>query len=546
MTGWLARVAAWFEPRRVAAATAALAGWRRAGAALLLGAAATLALPPWYIAPLLLVGFTGLMWLLDGVGAAPWSVRRAALTGFCFGFGYFAVGIHWIAEAFLVDPVRHGWMIPFALGGLSALLGLFPAAACALFVWLRRRFAVAGARRVLLFAACWIAFEWLRGWVLTGFPWALVGYAWSFSPAMMQSAAFAGALGLSLATLAVAAMPAVLGDARRSHAALLVAAALLPAMLAGGWLRLAGAPDYVAAPPGETPNPALVPGIRLRVVQAGIPQRLKWRSALRRDHLLRHIALSRAAAGPLPTHVVWPETAVPYALVDDATAREQATLAVPPGGLLLTGTIRYDELPGGNRRFFNAAVALAGDGSIRAVYDKVHLVPFGEYVPLGRWLPLDKIVVGAGDFAAGPALRTLDLPGLPPVGPLICYEAIFPGAVTAAGRRPEWLLNLTNDGWFGVGAGPRQHLAIATMRAVEEGLPLVRAAGTGISAIVDPYGRELGRLGIGAVGALDGVLPRSLRPPPFAILGDAVPASLTLAVLLWALTWRRGRPDNDI
>ena len=547
MTALPAPVRALLSPRRLAAATAGLTGWRRSGVAFLLGVATTLALPPWYALPLLPVGITGLVWLLDGAGGSTRPVRRSALVGFCFGIGYFALGVHWIAEAFLVDPARHGWMIPFALGGLAALLGLFVAGACGVYAWLRGRFAVDGAGRVLLFAVCWVAFEWLRGWLFTGFPWSLIGYVWSFSPAMMQTAAMGGVFALSLLTLPVAALPAVLGDTRRSgrtRATLAVVAALLPMMFVG-WLRLSAAPDYGNAP-AAAPNPALVAGVRLRIVQAGIPQRLKWRSELRREHLMRHIALSRGVATTTPTLVIWPETAVPYALVNDPAIRQQVAAAVPPNGLLLTGTIRFEDVPDAGRRYFNSALALAGDGEILALYDKVHLVPFGEYVPLGSLLPLEKLVAGAGDFTAGAALRTLDLPGVPPVGPLICYEAIFPDAVTAPGRRPDWLLNLTNDGWFGNGAGPRQHLAIAAMRAVEQGLPLVRAAGTGISAVVDPYGRELGRLETGAVGVLDAVLPRALPPTPFATYGEGIPATIGIIFLIFSFRQKPVKSDNDI
>lgn len=521
---------------RVADALAGLTGWRRLMAALVLGALAALALPPWHIVPLLLVGFTGLVWLLDGAALAARPVRAATLTGFFFGLGHFAVGIHWLAEAFLVDPVRHGWMIPFALGGLSSLLGLFVAGACALTVWLCRRFAVGAAGRVLMLAACWTLFEWLRGWVLTGFPWNLAGHVWTFSPTMVQAAALAGVFGLSLLTVTVAAMPAVLTatpcDAR-SRIALLAALVLLPLLAAGGALRLSNAPSYAVPAPGSPANPSLVEDVRLRIVQAGIPQRLKWRAEFRRDHLMRHVALSRAAGGIPPTHIVWPETAVPYFLVNDAAAREVVAQAVPRNGLLLTGTVRYEAAEAGGRRLFNSAIALAGDGTIRAVYDKVHLVPFGEYVPLGALLPLDKIVTGAGDFVSGAGPEVLELPGLPAFAPLICYEAIFPDSVSASPRRHHWLLNLTNDGWFGTGAGPRQHLAISAMRAVEQGLPLVRSAGTGISAVIDPYGREIARLEIGAIGVLDTGLPRPLPPTLFAEYGAAI--YLILTALFFAL-----------
>lgn len=540
--------------RWLAARVAGITGWRRTAFAAFVGAGSALAMPPWHAVPLLLVGFVALTWLLDGAARSTRPLRAGALAGFWFAFGYFLFGIHWIAEAFLVDPVRHGWMIPFALGGLSALLALFPAAACMASVWTCRRLRISGAGRVFVLAVCWVAFEWLRSWFLTGFPWNLIGYAWAFSPPMMQLAALAGVYGLSLVTLIVAAMPAVLADrriARSSLGALAFAGLLLPLIFGGGWLRLQSAPSYDAA----VPDAAIVDGVRLRLVQAGIPQRLKWRADLRNGHLMRHIALSRgdkgratAAAGDgatSPTLVIWPETAVPFFLVNDPAIREVAATAVPANGLLMTGTVRYDGAAGAARQYRNSAVALNAAGDILAVYDKTHLVPFGEYVPLGNILPLDKIVVGAGDFVAGRGVRQLELPGLPPVVPLICYEAIFPAAVTASGARPGWLLNMTNDAWFGTRAGPQQHLAIAATRAVEEGVALVRAAGTGISAVVDPYGRVLDRLGVGEIGVLDSALPRPLAPTPYARFGNATVLLGVALCLAGAFVCRIRPPDGS-
>ena len=252
-----------------------------------------------------------------------------------------------------------------------------------------------------------------------------------------------------------------------------------------------------------------VSGVRLRLVQAGIPQRLKWLPQLRAQHLQIFIALSNqpAAAGEAaPNVVIWPETAAPYLLNEDAPARLAASQAVPPDGVLISGTMRAD----GQGTFWNGLVAIDEAANVIGLYDKAHLVPFGEYVPLRGILPLEKLTPGLGDFTPGPGRVTLRLPGVPPFSALICYEAIFPARVVARGDRPAWMLNLTNDAWFGTGAGPRQHLAIARLRAVEEGLPLVRAANTGISAVVDAHGRIVARLELGVAGVLDADLPRAL------------------------------------
>lgn len=263
-----------------------------------------------------------------------------------------------------------------------------------------------------------------------------------------------------------------------------------------------------------------MPGVRLRLVQANIDQRMKWEEAERANTLRKYLALS-TQPGPMPvTHVVWPETALPYFLSSDPELLRILSRIVPPGGLLLTGAVRAE--PGnGSYRVWNSIHAIDDGGQVVATYDKVHLVPFGEYVPLRNVLPLDKITPGASDFTAGPGPRTLVLPGLPPVSPSICYEAIFPDALVAPTEpRVQWLLNVTNDAWFGQSAGPHQHFASARLRAIEQGVPLVRAANTGISAVVDPYGRVLAHLALGSEGVLDSPLPLALPPTPYARLGD--------------------------
>jgi apolipoprotein N-acyltransferase len=252
------------------------------------------------------------------------------------------------------------------------------------------------------------------------------------------------------------------------------------------------------------------------------------------------VALSRGTAAVPPTHVIWPETAVPFFLANDVLARGEAVRAVPEGGALITGSVR-STFHTQTRQLHNAMLVIDGAANIQQVYDKSHLVPFGEYVPLRGFLPVEKIVPGQGDFTPGPGRELLRIAGLPPASPLICYEAIFPGWVTPRDERPGWLLNITNDAWFGNFAGPRQHFAIVATRAVEEGLPMVRAANTGISAVVDPYGRVRARLGIGVEGVLDSGLPQALSPTFYARWGDLIPMNLgfALIVLGWVLGRRR-------
>jgi apolipoprotein N-acyltransferase len=511
---------------RPAAALAALSGWRRLAAAAALGGAATLALPPAGVVPLLAVAFAGLLWLLDGTRTG----RGAFALGWAFGFGHFVLGLYWISAALFTDIGSFWWLLPFAFTGLPAALAFFPAAA----VWALHRLRLRGIARAVMLGALWAAAEWLRGHVFTGFPWGLAAYAWIEVGPVLQAASVVGAYGLSLLTVALAALPALLPDPavgrRRAWAAVLCGGALLAAVAAAGAWRLAGATE------------ATVEGVRLRLVQPNIDQRLKWAPAERERNFAAHLDLTAAqAAGAAPTHVFWAETAVPFLIEQDAGRRLSVAAVTPPGGLVVTGAPRLTEGPGGERRVWNGLVALDGAGAVRGTYDKFHLVPFGEYMPLRRWIPVAPVAAGSIDFSAGPGPRTLDLPGLPPVSPLICYEVIFPGAVTEPDRRPGWLLNLTNDGWYGRTAGPHQHFAIARMRAVEEGLPLVRVANTGISGVVDAHGRVTASLGLGERGALDADLPVALPATPYARFGDLA-FGLLLAAAAAFSTFARQRP----
>ncbi len=481
----------------------ALGGWRRAVAAAGLGALSAGALPPLHLLPLLWLAFPGLLWLLDGARRR----RDAFVLGWAFGAGHFAAGLYWVGYAFLVDAERFGAVMPLAVAGLAAGMALFPAAAL-VFVW---TCGGRGLARVFALAGSWGFAEWLRSWVLTGFPWNLIGTVWAFADAPIQLAAATGVWGLSLVTVVAAAAPACLGEAAPgrslSRATPWVLGLGLPALLwAGGELRLAFAPA-----PGE----AVVEDTVLRIVQPSIDQRIKWQSDKRAGHVAGQMAMSErggagASGGGAVTHVIWAETAVPFLLGEDPGLRRALSKVVPPGGVLLTGAPRREQTDGG-QRVWNTLFALDDAGEVVAAYDKHHLVPFGEYTPLRALFGFAKLTVGASDFSAGEGLRTLSLPGLPPVSPLICYEVIFPGQVVAPGPRPGWILNVTNDAWFGASSGPYQHFASARLRAVEEGLPLVRAANSGISAVIDAYGRVIARLGLGRVGIIDAPLPRPIQ-----------------------------------
>lgn len=402
----------------------------------------------------------------------------------------------------MVDPDKLG---PFAIPAvivLATALSFFPAISMALFAAI----GVKGMASAVAFAACWTATEWLRGHLFTGFPWNLAGYAVADYAAFRQAAALVGSYGLSFLVILAAVLPvAVLGCRRRD---LVVTTAFLVSLIASVWvfgeLRLART---------ETENS----GVQVRIVQGNVPQREKWQASKRGEILNRYVSLS--AQQGAPDLILWPESAFPGLLDEDRAAQQKVLSAMPKRTMLLTGVPARVQV-GSQIKFYNSVQAyLQGYGLIDS-YAKHHLVPFGEYVPFRNWLPFDRMVGGTSDFSAGPGPRTLYLRGLPPVGIAICYEIIFPGHVIDRTQRPAWIFNATNDAWFGASIGPEQHLASARMRAVEEGLPVIRAANTGISAVIDANGRVIDKLGMQETGTIDALLPSPLRPTLYAWWGD--------------------------
>jgi apolipoprotein N-acyltransferase len=517
------------SPARLLRRIAALPPRRALLLAFGLGLLAALALPPVHAVPVLLVSIPGLLAL---VGAAP-SARRAALVGLVWGWGHFAGGLYWITHAILTEAERFWWLVPVAVPAIALPLGLFVAAPAAL-AWR----AAPGWSRLLVFAGGFVLAEMLRGVVFTGFPWNLIGSVWAFAAVPIQGAAWIGVHGLGLATLLLAGLP-LAGGGWRVLAGGTVAAAGLFALL--GAVRIAVA---------EREAPADQPW-RVVLVQGNVPQDLKWRQETRLPIFRRYLDLTGAAVARLLPDlapgerivVVWPETASPFHLAEDAAARRLIAERLPPGAVLLAGTLRVEWEPDGRPRdIYNSLLAVDSEGRVTGSYDKARLVPFGEYMPLRGLLPV-RVVPMAMDISAGPGRVTLAPSLLPPFGALICYEVIFPGAVTPD-PRPEWLVNVTNDAWFGLSAGPYQHLAAARLRAVEEGLPLVRAAQTGISAVYDSLGRVQARLGLGETGVVAARLPAPRVATAFAHLGLAIPAGL--ASCSFALGWwlsRRARRD---
>lgn len=482
---------------------------------MLAGAGCTLAQVPVSAVPVLLVAVPLIVWLVD---AAP-GPRAAAVVGWAAGFGYFTTGLHWIGHSFLVDADRFAWLMPFAVTLLPAYLALWWALALGLVrgLWPERRWA-----QVLAVAVAITSAEAVRSVAFTGFAWNLPSYALVETP-LIQAASWAGPFGLTVLMLALAAMPLVAG--LRS-----VAGWASVVLIAAGWIwgdaRLA------------TPPPLRSDPVTVRIVQANAAQHLKWAASHRELYAARFHALSGLPPDPdlgQPDAVIWPEIAVTY-LPQDAPELLAASAASANGALLLTGALFYqwDGPPEDPvRRWSNALAAASPEGELLARYDKQHLVPWGEYLPQ-RWL-LERLGLAAlagmsgGGFVPGQGSRILDLPGLPPMAVAICYEMIFADEVIGDGPRPEWILHVTNDAWFGSFAGPQQHLAQARIRAIEQGLPVVRAAQTGISGIIDAYGRLGPRIPLGTHGHLDAALPAALPPTIYARTGDWPALLLLLA-----------------
>jgi apolipoprotein N-acyltransferase len=513
-------------------------GWKRAAIALVAGALSSLAMAPFNAWPVLFLTFPVMVWLIDGAGGGRMQgLPAAAMAGWWFGLGYFVPGLYWIGYAFLVDAPTFAWLMPFAVLGLPAYLALFPAFGFGLarLIWNK------DGSRVLALAASLTASEWLRGHLLTGFPWNAFGYALTNPLAMAQAASLIGLWGLTFLSVAIFASPAVLIDGnsrgRRPWVAPVMALLVLIAMGIFGAVRLGLQPTTTVA------------NVKLRIMQPNLQQDARFNYAAKAEVMRKYLTLSDRASGPQSTGVrdasilIWPESAFPFFLTREADAMAQIDDLLPKGTILITGSVRAPDLPPGTRitRAYNSIYAIDHDGSVLSIYDKLHLVPFGEFLPFQDWmekLGFVQLTKVQGGFIPGTGRRAMEIPNAPSALPLICYEAIFPDEVAARGDRPGWIINLTNDGWFGISTGPYQHLQQARLRTIEQGLPVVRAANTGISAVIDPMGRIVARLGLGVEGVLDSGLPAAIAPTVYARSGDIPTAMLVAAALILVIRRR--------
>jgi apolipoprotein N-acyltransferase len=483
--------------------------WRTYLVAIVAGMAAALAMPPLFWLPL---GVVGVVIFVRQWDTAP-TPKAALLRGWAWGWGHFAVGSYWMVEAFFVPPADFAWLGPPAVLGLAVVLGFFPAMTAGAACWLARRFSYLGGRyrRLVVLAILWTATEWTRGHIFTGFAWNPLGHVWAFAPPLLQGAAVVGVYGLGTLTFVILAAPA---------------AGWRAAIAALGVVVAAGGAGLAVMPPPDVGQE----GPLIRIVQPNVAQSEKMAANDRAAQFQKLIELSRRPGFDRLAAVVWPEVAVPFVVEPGSAALPAMAQAAPPNGYLLGGMPRGTT----NRDdgVWNSLLAIDAKGVIQAHYDKVHLVPFGEYIPWHKEFPPISGAIGRGSFEVGSSFVTLALPGLPPFSPTICYEAIFPGAVTGPGPRPRWLVNVTNDAWFGTSSGPYQHLTSARLRTIEEGLPMFRAANTGVSAVIDAYGRVLASLDMEKQGVLDHAIPAERVATPYARWGDTTLLALLMCLVI--------------
>jgi len=493
---------------RLAGRIILLSGVSRTFVGFLAGLLAVLAQPPFGIFAAAFVSFPVLVWLIDGVAPDPGDgvLRRLmppAAIGWSFGFGYFLGGLWWLGNALLVEADAFAWALPLTVVGLPAVLGLFYALA----VVIARSLWSDGWGRIAALALGFGIAEWLRGFLFTGFPWNAIGYAAMPMPLMMQSASVVNLSTINMLAVFVFAAPALIWTGKGARAGLAIAAALFVAHVAFGFYRLA------------QPAPApLQPEMTVRVVQPVIDQAKKLDDRERASIFEDHLSLTAAPVqdgAKRPDIVVWPETSIPFILTDNPDALARIADVLQDGQVLVAGAVRVEDAGAGlPPRYYNSVYVIDDRGQIVGAADKVHLVPFGEYLPfedlLTSWGLSSVAASMPGGFSAASTRPMLTLPGGRRIYPMICYEAIFADEVDGNARLADALLNITNDAWFGDTPGPRQHFHQAQLRAVETGTPMIRAANTGISAVVDARGVLVLVLGYNYKGVLDTILPGKL------------------------------------
>ncbi|MCP5382544.1 MAG: apolipoprotein N-acyltransferase [Kordiimonadaceae bacterium] len=464
------------------------------------GLISALAFAPVYFFPALIIAYTVLLiFTILSIG-----LKQAFYYGLTFGFGHFFAGLYWIGNSFAVEPSIPDFAGYVLVALLSCYLAIFPGLTSVVVRYIHKNHSIKRQLLsiVLTFSVVWNIMEWFRGVLFTGFPWNLTGYVWGFSDAMLQSTSIWGVYGLGIFTVFIAIVPLLLLNRANRIVVSILSIILIAGLYLYGHFRLNQQTEYVK-------------DINLRVVQANIKQEDKWPSRNWGKNLITYMTMSEGIEQSGTTHVIWPETAIIYSLSEEPLRRQVISKMLEKGGVVFTGFPRRDRSDG-SFKIYNSMIAINDQGEMEAIYDKSHLVPLGEYIPsfvktLFIALGFDQLFSGGQNFSEGDGLKTFNIKGLPPVGVLICYEIIFPGQVTDPSNRPDWLLNITNDAWYGNSSGPRQHLLQTRVRAIEEGLPVIRSAGTGISAVIDAYGRIIDHIDLNKRGVINSGLPYKIK-----------------------------------
>ncbi len=499
-----------------------LSGWQRYGTALLAGFISALAMPPFDLVFVLFFTFPVLVWLMDGAASEPSTNMFAKLMdgfkpGFFFGFGYFFAGLWWIGNAFLVEAEDFLWALPIAIVAVPLALALFWGAATSI----ARLFWSGDTGRLFMLAACFTLFEYLRGFVATGFPWNPISGAAYFTPVMMQSSSVVGIYGMTAFAVFVfstagAIVPGIDNQSRTRKFAFILSCLFAVTHVGYGVWRL------------QEATTDFVPEVELRLIQPNIDQRYKFDRDKEAENFQTYMDLSTSVGKEEEkqglsgtTHLIWPESAFPYLLTERRDTLASIGAMLPEGTNLLTGAARAEAATSGGEGFvFNSIYVINHQGEIVSAADKTHLVPFGEYVPfkkVAQNLGIEQLANQDGGFEPGSSRKLLSTGIGPKILALICYEIIFSGNLWNEAERPGWIVNLTNDAWFGNTPGPYQHLRQAILRGVEEGLPVVRVANSGVSGVYDAYGRTIQQLPLGQAGFIDSKLPIALKPTLFKI-----------------------------
>lgn len=489
--------------------------------ALIFGAVFCFAFAPFNFFPAAIISLSVFYFLLEKES----EKKQIFWLGFFYGFGYFLAGVYWISISLLVEAEKFAWLIPFALTLIPSALALYLALFAVSYKFLILKLKLAQTyQKILLFSICWLAFEVLRSLLFTGFPWNLIGYVWMFDVRFAQLSSIFGIYGLSLFAVLISLLP-ILFFKKNSIGDKIFAGILILFFIGNFLFGFFYIDDKKLITTDKT---------KLRLVQANIKQEMKWDVEEKYKNLLKHIALTNSQSLDDVKAVIWSETSVPYVIENNSDLIKKLNFAMP----LITGGIRPEREEENIKNVWNSVFVIENN-LVKSFYDKHHLVPFGEYIPLQKFLPfVEKITDGAVGFSEGDGPQTLATSAFS-FSPLLCYEVIFTDEIVQKNSRPDLLVNLTNDAWFGVSSGPYQHFNMARMRAIEQGIPLARVAGTGITAFVDPFGRVVKKIDLNQEGIIDVDFIKKFAPTIYVNYGYK-PLILLLAVMsLFLITTKK-------